>query len=201
MAWRGEVCIEPRLGGRHGGFTELGDAVVPRRAVYSHTSEGGEPDLQMYFEVRDGRPECTGIVFTTKPGGRGLRTADLQVLNLDAITRSVFTQVAAVRHRTNPSDGTPVPDNTVLFHTPRDEAGFRRLERDIYEARAAHRGAVSRAELEEVAQVYREHVASSPTRMVAMLCGYKSERTAARRVQQARAAGLLPKTTPGKRKA
>jgi hypothetical protein len=59
---------------------------------------------------------------------------------------------------------------------------------------------VSRAELEEVAQVYREHVASSPTRMVAMLCGY-SERTAARRVQQARAAGLLPKTTPGKRKA
>jgi hypothetical protein len=200
MAWRGEVRIEPQLGGRHGGFWRLGDAVVPRRVVYSHTSEGGEPDLKMYFEVRDDRPECTGIVFTTKPGGRGLRTADLQVLNLDAITRNVFTQVAAVRHHTNPFDGTPVPDNTVLFHPPRDEEEFRRLERDIYEARAARRGAVSQAELEEVAQVYREHVASSPTRMVAMLCGY-SERTAARRVQQARAAGLLPKTTPGKRKA
>jgi hypothetical protein len=34
-----------------------------------------------------------------------------------------------------------------------------------------------------------------------MLLGYKSERTAARRVQQAREAGLLPATTPGKRKA
>jgi hypothetical protein len=200
MAWRGEVRIEPQLGGRHGGFWRLGEAVVPRRVVYSHTSEGGEPDLKMYFEVRDGRPECTGIVFTAKPGGRGLRTADLRVFNLDAITRNVFAQVAVVHNRTNPFDGTPVPDDTILLHGPRDEAEFRRLERDIYEARAARRGAVSRAELEEVAQVYREHVASSPTRMVAMLCGY-SERTAARRVQQARAAGLLPKTTPGKRKA
>jgi hypothetical protein len=34
-----------------------------------------------------------------------------------------------------------------------------------------------------------------------MLGGYASERTAARRVQQAREAGLLPKTTPGKRRA
>ena len=61
--------------------------------------------------------------------------------------------------------------------------------------------AVTRAELEEVARIYREHVDASPTRAVAMLGGYASERTAARRVQQAREAGLLPKTTPGKRRA
>jgi hypothetical protein len=59
---------------------------------------------------------------------------------------------------------------------------------------------VTRAELEEVAKVYREFIGSTPTRAVQLAGGY-SERTAARRVQQARAAGLLPQTTPGKRKA
>ena len=62
------------------------------------------------------------------------------------------------------------------------------------------RGRVTRAELEGVARVYREHVGATPTRAVQLAGGY-SERTAARRVQQARAAGLLLKTTPGKRKA
>ncbi len=56
------------------------------------------------------------------------------------------------------------------------------------------------AELENVARAYREHIDTTPTRAV-QLAGNYSERTAARRVQQARAAGLLPKTTPGKRKA
>jgi hypothetical protein len=74
------------------------------------------------------------------------------------------------------------------------------LERDLYEARASRRGEVTHAELKEVASVYREHLDASPTRAVSLLLGY-SERTAARRVQQARAAGLLPATTPGKRKA
>jgi hypothetical protein len=71
----------------------------------------------------------------------------------------------------------------------------------VYEARKARRGAVSKAELEQVAKVYREHLVGGPTAAVRLLLGYKSERTAARRVQQARAAGLLPATTPGKRKA
>lgn len=88
----------------------------------------------------------------------------------------------------------------MLLFRPQDEAEARRLQRDIYEARSARRGTVTRAELEEVARIYREHVDASPTQAVAMLGGYTT-RTAARRVQQARAAGLLPATTPGKRKA
>ena len=200
MAWRGRTRVEGLLGGRHGGLRRLGDAVVPPRVLFSHEGEGGEPDLRMLFEVRDDRPECTEITITVKPGGRGIRTADLHTLNLDAMTTNVFAQVAVMRNRINPFDGTPVPDDTILLHGPRDEAEARRLQRDIYETRAARRGTVTRAELEEAARVYRENVDGSPTRAVAMLCGY-SERTAARRVQQARAAGLLPKTTPGKRRA
>jgi hypothetical protein len=81
-----------------------------------------------------------------------------------------------------------------------NKAEHERAVRDLYEARAARRGAVTRTELEEVARVYRQHFDASPTRAVQLLGGY-SERTAARRVQQARDEGLLPKTTPGRRKA
>jgi predicted PP-loop superfamily ATPase len=130
-----------------------------------------------------------------KPNGRGLRTADLAALNLDALAVAVFSQLAST-YRTSRDE----PDTVLLFR-PADEAEARRLERDLHEARKAQRGTVTRAELEEVARIYREYVDSSPTQAVAALGGYDSQRTAARRVQQAREAGLLPKTTPGKRRA
>jgi hypothetical protein len=96
---------------------------------------------------------------------------------------------------------TPVPDgNAFNWMWRQTEENADRARRAVYEARKARRGPVSRAALEEVAKVYREHLEASPTRAVSLLLGY-SERTAARRVQQAREAGLLPATTPGKRKA
>jgi hypothetical protein len=107
----------------------------------------------------------------------------------------VFSQLAST-YRASRDE----PDTVLLFR-PADEAEARRLERDLHEARKAQRGTVTRAELEEVARIYREYVDSSPTQAVAALGGYDSQRTAARRVQQAREAGLLPKTTPGKRRA
>jgi hypothetical protein len=193
--WPGKTRVTGLLGGRYGGLRRLNDTVVPQRAVYSHEGEGGEPNLKLFFEIRDGRPECTGVTLTAAKGGRGLRTVDLAALHLDDLAIAVFTSLAST-YRTSPDE----PDAMLLF-PPADEAEAHRLERDIYEARKARRGAVTRIELEEVARVYREHVAASPTRAVRLLLGYESERTAARRVQQARAAGLLPKTSPGKRKA
>jgi transposase-like protein len=58
-------------------------------------------------------------------------------------------------------------------------------------------GAVRR---QDVADIYRQHIDDRPTEAVSRAFG-KSHRTAARWVQQAREAGLLPDTTPGKRKA
>lgn len=52
---------------------------------------------------------------------------------------------------------------------------------------------------ERVAEIFREHVGGAPTQAVAALLGVAS-RTAARRVQQARDAGLLPATKQGKKK-
>jgi hypothetical protein len=143
----------------------------------------------MTFEVRDGRPECVEVHVRAKPDGRGIRTADLQVLNVDAAAVNTFAAVAL-----KPGGGTW----SWMFKTDEEEA--RRNLRTIHEARMARRGKVTRAELEQVPAVYREHVASSPTRAVSLQLGYP-ERTAARRVQQAREAGLLPQTTQGKRRA
>jgi hypothetical protein len=163
-----------------GGLVALGDAVVPTEARMTFDGIKGSPNVVMNFEIRDGRPECVGVNVAAKPNGRGIRTADVQMFNIDDLTVGVFGQLANL--------GSKHP--RVL----------ERAVRSVHEARTARRGSVTREELELVARIYREHLTASPTRAVALLLGY-SERTAARRVQQAREAGLLPPTTPGKRKA
>jgi DNA-binding transcriptional regulator LsrR (DeoR family) len=62
------------------------------------------------------------------------------------------------------------------------------------------RPCISRERLQKVAEIYREHIDDRPTEAVSRTFGI-SHRTAARYVQQARESGLLPDTTPGKRKA
>ena len=190
MAWRGKTRVGSKFGGKHGGLTQVGDVTVPRVAIYAHDGDVGEPDLEVTFEVREGRPECVDFHVRAKPDGRGIRTADLEmVTNLDAIAVNLYAAVA------------PVPGGSAFNWMWRQtQENVDQARRAVYEARKARRGPVSRAALEEVAKIYREHVDASPTRAVSLLLGY-SERTAARRVQQARDAGLLPATTPGKRKA
>ena len=190
MAWRGKTRVGSKFGGKHGGLTQVGDVTIPRVAVYAHDGDVGEPDLEVTFEVRDGRPECVDFHVRAKPDGRGIRTADLEmVTNLDAIAVNLYAAVAPV-----------LGGSAFNWMWRQDEEHTRRVQRAAYEARKARRGTVTRADLEQVAKVYRENLAASPTRAVSLLLGY-TERTAARRVQQARAAGLLPETTKGKRRA
>jgi hypothetical protein len=198
--WPGNVEIRRLTGDAD--LLILDDVLLYPRALLTVVGEGGEPDATVAFEVRplpehppgnpyllthrvkDVRPEVIGIHIAAKPNGRGITTADLRSFALDELTTDVFTVV-----------GTPqVPP----FRTPVED--YRHIGRTVREARSRSRGRVTRAELEEIARVYREHVGTTPTRAVQLAGGY-SERTAARRVQQARAAGLLPQTTPGKRKA
>ena len=65
--------------------------------------------------------------------------------------------------------------------------------------KAPRRGS-THAELEQVARIYQEHIDRGPVEAVKQLMGYGSTRTGARRVKEAEAAGLLPATTPGKRR-
>jgi hypothetical protein len=170
-------------------FTVIGQGRQPDATVAFEVHplplhESGDPYLRVH-EVKNARPEVIGIHIAAKPGGRGITTADLRSFALDELTTDVFTVV-----------GTPqIPP----LRTPAEE--YRHIGRTMREARQSSRGKVTRAELEEVARVYREHIDTTPIQAVRSAGGYKSDRTAARRVQQARAAGLLPMTTPGKRKA
>ncbi|WP_414688638.1 DUF6214 family protein [Mycobacterium sp.] len=55
-------------------------------------------------------------------------------------------------------------------------------------------------DLEKIADIYRMHLNDRPTDAVSRAFG-KSHRTAARYVGEARRAGLLPPTTPGRKNA
>lgn len=186
MVWEGQVNTSAQYGGRHGGLVKLEGAMVPPRIRFTFDGAGDSPDLEMRFEVRNGRPECVAMTVEAKEGGRGIRTADLTVFNVDAMTVNVFAEYA-------------VPVGKPRSTVPTTEDDLRTVHREVDESRRSRRGP-SDLELQQVAKVYREHVHSSPTRMVAELCDY-TPRTAARRVAQAREAGYLPPTTPGKRKA
>jgi hypothetical protein len=168
---------------------------MPVQPLLVIEGEEQEPDAAVSFEFRDGRPEVTKIIVAAKPDGRGVHTADLRAFALDELTIDVITRLG-VRYFSAAD-----PEDIRMADPQRD---FRHLGREVREVRSARRGKVTRKELEEVARIYREHLQEfpngKPTHAVKLARGY-TERTAARRVQQARAAGLLPKTTPGKRKA
>jgi hypothetical protein len=169
------------------GIVPLGDTWVFRKARVEVQGLRGAPDMVAEFEILDGVPECTSIRWETKPGGRGIRTSDLHVIKVDGLTTNAFLKHAIVRraHRSSP---------------PRDEREHWAAVGDLGDAIATRNRGANRDELEQVAEIYREHLGGAPTAAVEKLLGY-SRRTAARRVRQARDAGLLPETEAGRKKA
>jgi hypothetical protein len=147
--------------------------------------------LTAEFEVRNGVPECIAFSMEAVPGGRGIRTTDLRVFNIDALVQHAFLLEA-----TRIPEGGSDTDQAVRPVTDRE---FWALRASLDRARQGQRGKSSLAELAEVARVYRENIEDSPTLAVANDLGYTA-RTAARRVSQARALKLLPATTQGKAK-
>ena len=176
-----------------GNGVRMGDSpfLVSEHAHLRGTDEeGGAPGVEARFEVRDGVPECVEFTLRSKPGGRAVRSADLRLFDLDGITLNTFTRRGAIRKKLDdgPGHAEPIAD-----------------EREWWAANAAvaaaqrRRKSVSQWELEEVSRIYNENVDGHPTKAVEKAMNL-SVRTAARRVQQAREAGLLPQTTPGKKK-
>jgi hypothetical protein len=180
MVWLGKQEVTALI---HGPLVMLGDVPVPPEAVMTFEGADGTPDVTMRFRVRDGRPECADISVRAKDDGRGIRSADLAMFHVDTLAIGVFEQLAVESAMLSGSDDVDVVS----------------VRRDITEARLRTRGVVNHAELERVAEVYREHGGHKPAETVAKMLGY-SKRTAARRIKQAEEAGLLPPTTPGKRR-
>jgi hypothetical protein len=172
-------------------FVRLGDdgrTSVPAWISGTGIGHEGAPDLYARFEVRDGTPECVEFRLVAKPDGRAVRSADLRLFNLDNLTLNTFMRFA----RSSRPGGTWASDD--------DERAWWLANSAVAESQRGSRG-VTNAELTEVARIYRENVDGRPTEAVEMGMAYRSRRTAARRVEQARAVGLLPPTKPGQKRA
>jgi hypothetical protein len=137
------------------------------------------------FEIRDGAPEVVEFRITAKHDGRAVRTSDLNSWQpLEGLALNAFLRVGRIGDREHGA------------WPPRAEREKWAMEGDLERAKARRR-TPNTAELEEVAKIYREALHGRPTEAVQVQLGY-SRRTAARRVEQARAAGILPPTTKGK---
>jgi hypothetical protein len=168
---------EPR-----GDFVDLGWTRVPEAVVMDGEGLRGAPDLHMKFWIRDEIPEVYEFTLKAREGGRGVRTVDLRGFSLEKMAVEAFMRMQA----------------RVVGVPYSEEEHWRALD-DIRGAQEKQgtRPRVSRAALEEVAQVYRGAGRDNPTEAVRVELGY-SRRTAERRVAQARKAGLLPAAKRGR---
>lgn len=181
--WPGRVTIRGQ-----GRLVPLGNGVaVPKTAVYEATGDNGHPDAFVRFEVVDGRVEVREIRVLTKEDGRGIRSADMALFALDNLTEHAVSHVGVVMHD-NPAN--PGNEWVADVQDEPDEAEVWQVRREVAEGRARKRGGVSMADLRRVARIYQEHP-EAPVKAVSALMGM-SERTAARRVREAREQDLLP---------
>lgn len=157
----------------------LNETVVPQRVAYVIEGSNSSPSLRVEFELRDWTSiVCTRVEFEASSDGRGIQTGDLATLpSLAKLGEDAFLALS-----TRAGDGRIAPSDATRRRTARQDIHTR-----------------GDAELKEVARVYRENVAGHPVEAVEEL-GY-SRRTAARRIEQARAKGFLPLTTRGRKNA
>jgi hypothetical protein len=171
----------------------LGRYTLPTSVDLEAEGQKGAPDVHAHFEMRDGVPEVVEFTTRAKPMGRAVRTSDLNGWQpLEGLALNAFRL-----HAWQPERDV---DERGLVLGPEDERDFWRLGGALHEAQNSRLGPTE-AELAEVAQVYRAAIEGRPTEAVQVQMGYRSRRTAARRVQQAREAGLLPHTSRGKKQA
>ena len=161
----------------------------------------GSAPVTLFFEVRDGVPQCRRVEIASHPDGREVRSTDLRKVKIED------TMEAAVRHVTMvwEESGRSAPDadsgatmtayRQVRGETPEQQQ--RAIARSR-EARRESRRKVTPELLQEVARVYRENVDGNPTMAVAEFTN-REHRTAALYVKRARDAGLLGATSPGKK--
>ena len=190
-------------------YVPLGKVHVPTAVEFTMAGELGDPDITGRFEIRGGRPECVELRISAHPTGRDIRTADIKGMisvGVDKMTEEAFARFA-VKPNADGSwtwnaneldpDGKPIPKPPWDVEPDVDLAWI--AARELAERRKSHRP-VSRQELEQVAAIYRAHIDGNPTAEVAKVLGYKSARTAFRRVKEAETAGLLPPTTQGRKR-
>jgi hypothetical protein len=150
----------------------VGDRLVPSEIFVNVRGGISTPDFAMKIEVRQGIPVCTEVSLTARPDGPEIREKDLKYLRLNDWLEQIVAQCSMKYSSSGGVTG---------WAKPVDDWG-------------------ALADMQKVAEIYRQHFDKRPTEAVARSFGV-SHRTAARYVQQARAAGHLPDTDRGRKKA
>jgi len=176
-----------------------GRVIVPSRFAYRFAGHDGDPNSLVRFEIRRppgealARIACVEVKVTPSAGGRPLRPSDFgRLAALDTVGRDVCERLAlAVETSADPvsREVSAVPLSRTKMRAVREE--LRRELRDgIADSRRNRKRPTPREELERVAEIYRR-ADRAPITAVMTAQSY-TRRTAARRIAEARTAGLLP---------
>ena len=172
-----------------GSLATVGNVKLPKRfTVHVFEHEDGSPDVDLVFEVRAGVPQCREVHIRATAEGHevrhsglaGLRIQDVLEQAVKHLTFGGVTEIEPGQYRVSP------------YSSP-DEQGA--TWKAVRESRKALRG--KGLDLAEVASVYRENVASHPTKAVSVHFQV-AHRTAALYVKRARDAGHLGPAIRGK---
>ncbi|BBY15754.1 hypothetical protein [Mycolicibacterium litorale] len=171
-----------------GSLTALAPKIyVPRIVFVDFSADVNAPLRRLKIEIVDGVPQCVEIRVAARPGGRGLRSIDLDAIDVAGWVEDIMTE--CIWHEG--PDGRRLP-----------RAGLADGRKAVRAAQRAGHRTVTPELLAEVARIYRANVDGKPIKAISAEFGL-GERTAARYVQMCRSDkyGLLPKTERGKRRA
>lgn len=176
-----------------------GRVIVPSRFAYRFAGHDGDPNSLVRFEIRRQPGEalaqisCVEVKVTPSAGGRPIRPSDFEgFAALGTVGREGCESLAlAVDTGPDPVSGevSAVPLSSPKMKAVREE--LRRELRDgIASSRRNRKRPTPREELERVAAIYQT-ADRAPITAVMTAQSY-TRRTAARRIAEARSAGLLP---------
>jgi hypothetical protein len=170
-------------------LVRFGDFSVPAAVAWVSDPIGRSPAVRAEFEMRNGSPVCLSVTITATPKGRPVTTADLA--SLPGLERKGLDAFKALGIRVFDDEDWRKGRNLHRYdqiHTPNP--------RDLGTALSKRPD----EELERVAQVYRDNLASRPVEAVQLAFGL-ARRTTDRRIKAARDRGFLPQTTKGRKRA
>jgi hypothetical protein len=176
----------------------VGGASIPSVIEFEHGSDRVHgPGMTLRVEMRDGVATLVDLRWRQgrRGGAPGVAQSDVANVNVDELIEVMVTAVSAPLRLDD--TGMPLGIERVippLESVAKIAAGLTQMQdgpRSRY---------ITREFLEQVAATYRDNVTGSPTKAVQekFMVG---TRTAAGYVQRARAEGLLPATTPGRKHA
>jgi hypothetical protein len=171
--------------GRDAELKQLGDRVIPAPITIELAGFDDRPDLEVTFDVLDGRLQCRKVTLTARDD------VEVQRRHLDAFSIDGLRETVA-RNWSMPVTVTEGEVVVTLMDLPSTAADSEEARRNL---RATRRRSDT-AHLENVAKVYLG-ADRAPTQAVADAFSV-AHRTAGLYVQRAREAGLIPPAERGK---